>query len=228
MDWYWRLSNLLETTHAETSGLRDELQKHIGHLYQKLLSHQMKSVCALFRGTAATIARDMIKLDDWAGALQSLRDAETVVQRGIDTFHDSEVRTLLNDISKQASDQHAQLQDISRAIRETDQNQEERQQDKRTKKCLADLRLTDPRDDMRRIEDTKGGLFRGASNWILSSDDFRRWHSANDTQLLWIKGDPGKGKTMLMITIVEELERQQPPCLRQSSPISSARAPTRT
>ncbi|SPO01196.1 uncharacterized protein DNG_03943 [Cephalotrichum gorgonifer] len=210
MDWYWCLSRLLETTHAETSGMRDELQKHIGHLYKKLLSHQMKSVCTLFRGRASTIARDMIKLDDWANALQSVRDAETVVQRDIDTFHDSEVRALLNDISKQAIDQHAQLQDISRAIRETDQNQEERQQDERTKKCLADLRLTDPRDDMRRIEDTKGGLFRGASNWILSSDDFRRWHSADDARLLWIKGDPGKGKTMLMITIVDELERQRP------------------
>ncbi|KFH40933.1 Vegetative incompatibility protein HET-E-like protein [Hapsidospora chrysogenum ATCC 11550] len=209
MDWYWRLSELLETTHTETSGMRDELQRHIGHLYEKLLSHQMKSICSLFRGARRTIARDMIKLDDWANALQSVRDAEAVVQRDIDTFHDAEVRTLLNDISKQARDQHAQLQDISRAIRETDQNQKERRQDERTGKCLADLRLTDPRDDMRRIEDTKGGLFQGASNWILSSDDFRRWHSADDAQLLWIKGDPGKGKTMLMITVVQELKRQR-------------------
>ena len=195
MDWYWRLSKLLETTHAETSGMRDELQKHIGHLYQKLLSHQMKSVCALFRGTVSTVARDMIKLDDWPAALQSVRDAEAAVQRDIDTFHDSEVRTLLNDISKHARNQHTQLQDISRAIREKDQNQEKRQQetnrrqearqqDERTRECLTDLRLTDLRGDMKRIADTKGGLFRGASDWILSSDGFCRWHSADDAQLL--------------------------------------------
>ena len=52
---------LLETTHAETSGMRDELQKHIGDIYKKLLSHQMKSICSLFRGTATTIARYMMK-----------------------------------------------------------------------------------------------------------------------------------------------------------------------
>ena len=79
----------------------------------------------------------------------------------------------------------------------------------RTGKCLSDLRLTDPCDDMRRIADTKGGLFRGASDWILNSDDFRQWRDADHARLLWIKGDPGKGKTMLMITIVEELERQR-------------------
>ena len=97
---------LLETTHAETetSGVRDELQKHIGDIYKTLLSHQMKSIRSLFRGTATNIARYMMKLGDWANALQSVRDAEAVVRRDIDTFHDSEVRTSPNDISKQARD----------------------------------------------------------------------------------------------------------------------------
>lgn len=129
------------------------------------------------------------------------------MQRDIDTVHNLEVRKFLN-ISKQATDQNARLQDICRAIQETDQKQEARQQDKKTKKCLADLPLTDPRGNTQRIADTKGCLFPGASNWILDSDDFRRWHDADEARLLWIKGDPGKGKTMLMTTVVEELERQ--------------------
>ena len=113
MSWYWHPSKLLETSHAKTSGMRDELQKHIGDLYKRLLSHQMKSICSLFRETAATIARDMLKLDDWANALQSVRDAEAVMQRDIDTFHDSEARTLLNDISKQARDQLGRRSDLT-------------------------------------------------------------------------------------------------------------------
>jgi hypothetical protein len=71
---------------------------------------------------------------------------------------------------------------------------------------LADLLLTDPRDDKDRIADTKGGLFYGASSWTLDHNSFRRWCNANDARLLWVKGDPGKGgKIMLLITIVEEL-----------------------
>jgi archaellum biogenesis ATPase FlaH len=70
--------------------------------------------------------------------------------------------------------------------------------------CLADLRITDPRDDKSRIESTKGGLLEDSYRWILDHQDFRQWYS-NDNQLLWIRGDPGKGKTMLLCGIVNEL-----------------------
>ncbi|UNI22807.1 hypothetical protein JDV02_008661 [Purpureocillium takamizusanense] len=73
--------------------------------------------------------------------------------------------------------------------------------------CLKDLRLTDPRYDKERIKDTKGGLLGGSYKWILDHPDFRRWRNDDQSRLLWIKGDPGKGKTMLLMGIVEELER---------------------
>jgi hypothetical protein len=41
--------------------------------------------------------------------------------------------------------------------------------------CLKDLRLTDPRDDMVRIKQTKGGLLDDAYRWILNNPDFRQW-----------------------------------------------------
>ncbi|KAK2025787.1 WD40 repeat-like protein [Colletotrichum zoysiae] len=72
---------------------------------------------------------------------------------------------------------------------------------------LRDLRVTDPRDDKTRIERTKGGLLRDSYHWILDHDDFRRWRDGEQSRLLWIKGDPGKGKTMLLCGIVDELEK---------------------
>ncbi|PWI64016.1 hypothetical protein PCL_00450 [Purpureocillium lilacinum] len=86
-------------------------------------------------------------------------------------------------------------------------------------KCLTDLRVTDPRHDKERIKDTKGGLLESAYNWILDHPDFRRWHDDDQSRLLWVKGDPGKGKTMLLIGIVNELERQlaQPKHTEQST-----------
>ncbi|KAK1987242.1 WD40-repeat-containing domain protein [Colletotrichum cereale] len=59
---------------------------------------------------------------------------------------------------------------------------------------LRDLRVTDPRDDKARIERTKGGLLRDSYHWVLDHDDFRRWRDEEQSRLLWIKGDPGKGK----------------------------------
>ncbi|KAJ0165378.1 Vegetative incompatibility protein HET-E-1 [Colletotrichum tanaceti] len=71
---------------------------------------------------------------------------------------------------------------------------------------LKDLHVTDPRDDKTRIERTKGGLLRDSYRWILDHDDFCRWRDDDQSRLLWIKGDPGKGKTMLLCGIVDELE----------------------
>lgn len=69
---------------------------------------------------------------------------------------------------------------------------------------LTDLYVTDPRIDKTRIERTKGNLLKGSYRWILEHDDFCRWRT--EKQLLWIKGGPGKGKTMLLCGMIDELQ----------------------
>ncbi|KAI9770859.1 MAG: hypothetical protein M1839_003022 [Geoglossum umbratile] len=73
--------------------------------------------------------------------------------------------------------------------------------------CIQHLRLTDPRDDKKRIEETKGGLLEDSYRWILENSDYQQWHNDQQRHLLWIKGDPGKGKTMLVCGIVNELKK---------------------
>ncbi|KAM3068301.1 hypothetical protein ACMFMG_009441 [Clarireedia jacksonii] len=80
---------------------------------------------------------------------------------------------------------------------------------RKVQKCIQDLRLSDPRDDKKRIEETKGGLLEGLYNWILENPDFRQWRNDQQSRLLWIKGDPGKGKTMLLCGVINELERSK-------------------
>jgi hypothetical protein len=48
-------------------------------------------------------------------------------------------------------------------------------------------------------------LLRDCYSWLLEDQDFCRWKDSDDAQLLWIKGDPGKGKTMIIIALVNEL-----------------------
>ncbi|PQE29352.1 hypothetical protein CJF30_00011350 [Rutstroemia sp. NJR-2017a BBW] len=76
-------------------------------------------------------------------------------------------------------------------------------------KCIQDLRLSDPRDDKKRIEDTKGGLLEGLYDWVLENSDFQQWRNDQQSRLLWIKGDPGKGKTMLLCGVINELEKSK-------------------
>ncbi|KAF4510681.1 hypothetical protein G6O67_002556 [Ophiocordyceps sinensis] len=78
------------------------------------------------------------------------------------------------------------------------------------RQCLRDLYVTDPRDDKKRIQDTKGGLVKDSYRWILAHGDFQRWRCDEQSRLFWVKGDPGKGKTMLLCGIIEELSSRKP------------------
>jgi hypothetical protein len=51
----------------------------------------------------------------------------------------------------------------------------------------------------------KDPLLDGSCTWILDDPAFRRWWNDEECQILWIHGDPGKGKTMMMMALIEEI-----------------------
>ncbi|KAL2138340.1 hypothetical protein VTI28DRAFT_6965 [Corynascus sepedonium] len=61
-------------------------------------------------------------------------------------------------------------------------------------------------DERNQLSKPKGGLLADSYRWVLSSVEFRRWHDDEGSRLLWIKGDSGKGKTMLLCGIINELK----------------------
>ncbi|RAH68492.1 uncharacterized protein BO66DRAFT_472692 [Aspergillus aculeatinus CBS 121060] len=86
----------------------------------------------------------------------------------------------------------------------------------RNEACLRDLRISNPRDDKTRIEELKGGILKDSYSWVLRNNEFLRWRDnggpdrdAND-RMLWIRADPGKGKTMLLCGIIDELKKDLP------------------
>ena len=79
---------------------------------------------------------------------------------------------------------------------------------KSTDPCMRLLGTIDPCEEKARIEAGKDKLQKGCYLWILDSPNFQRWRDSDGSRLLWINGDPGKGKTMTMIALTEELQRQ--------------------
>lgn len=200
MNWYCELAGLLFSNRDGTAsaGIQRELQIKLIDLYKKVLSFEIKSICSYYRHRALIFLGDLIKLGDWEGNLEAIRDAEA--------FFNEHVRVFQNvDLG----------QDVKQLVTHAKDEQEYRKTDD-DKKCLRDLYITDPRMDKRRIESTKGGLVQDSYRWILNDSDFKTWLHDDDKRLLWVKGDPGKGKTMLLCGIVDEITR----CAAQSSAIS--------
>ena len=201
MNWYWSLSsNLLKDLpdHAnELFGARRELETQIVDLYKVLLSYQMKSVCSSYRTRGLVLLRDAIKLDDWDADVGAIQTAEKCFQNDTQMYATQQMASHLHQTTSHLEQLASHAKD-----QETQQTSEKDQQ------CLKDLRLTNPRDDKARIERTKGGLLQDSYRWVLDNPNFQRRRYHPENQLLWIKGDPGKGKTMLLCGIVNELSRE--------------------
>lgn len=77
----------------------------------------------------------------------------------------------------------------------------------RTDKCLAALGAADPEAVMRDIMAVKHSPLPQCYSWIEDDPNLKRWETDATCRILRIGGDPGKGKTMLMISLAQKLER---------------------
>ncbi|KAF3076457.1 hypothetical protein CFAM422_001668 [Trichoderma lentiforme] len=196
--WYWEQASLLFNNSSSDHsfiGVQNELQKAFISFYKKLLQFQMKSICNYYRNRGFVFLRDLVELDKWGSSLKSIQTDDTSLRNKIGAFLNLESESHLRAIAH-----HTKAQ-------ETYQRTQEDQQ------CLRDLRITDPRADRTRIENTKGGLLQESYRWILENPQFQTWRSSDDNRLLWLRGDPGKGKTMLLCGLAQELMQQANPSL---------------
>ena len=185
MKWYDELSRpLLKYNTGDDrsfAGMHCQLERRVVHLYQELLSYLIKSVCSYYRNRIVGFLRDSVKLDGWDGSLKDIQEAEKA-------FH--------SDSSAYNTQKNtANIEVLAQIAMSTEDND-----------CLRHLHVSDPRDDKKRIEQTKGGLLQDSYRWVLDNEDFQRWRTDDQSRLLWVTGDPGKGKTMLLCGIIDEIQ----------------------
>ena len=237
MQWYCELANLLlkdDTGGAQTAAkLRDELEQRLIDLYQALLLFLIKNICYCFRNRLIATLRDFLMLDNWSGALASIKTAENSFRRDKDNYNTEiqkitteNIRLTLQDhlnVAKRVEtdilqgfreiqsvlqeqvliqEQQLSIQEQQLSIQEQEKSAQLQKEDNQ---CLIDLRITDPSADKEKIEERKGGLLNDSYRWILENGKFQNWQD-QQSRLLWINGDPGKGKTMLLCGIINEIE----------------------
>lgn len=71
---------------------------------------------------------------------------------------------------------------------------------------LEKISQTNPTYDKKRILESKGPFLYKPFCWILDNEDFNRWRNTEKSGVFWIKGDPGKGKTMLLGGLIDNVE----------------------
>jgi hypothetical protein len=209
MEWYWKLSELLlQQNQGPTadSNLRATLEDEICLLYQKLILYQIRSACLYNKSQATVFLRDVVTKDDWTSQLEGIKSMEEIIRADAEKYSTEHAKRTLSGIEATAVNQLAGLGAIEHAVQHQTRRHEQRHENERDAKCRRDLYVTDPRKDKERIEYTKGGLIEASYKSILEHHGYQDFILDSNAHLFWIRGDPGKGKTMLLCGIIDQLK----------------------
>lgn len=189
MKWYSSLSKLLVevSEHDERFvELRSLLGTRIINLYKELLKYIIKSIRAYYRLAALDFLRGVFRLNDWDGSLDSVSEAEEAVRTAAGEYGGREANSYLGLL-------------LGLHVSQT-------QNEIMQKLCVADMTA-----EIESLQKRKDVLLADSYKWIVTNQqyrDFLDWRESNRNRLLWIRGDAGTGKTMLLIGIVNELTAQ--------------------
>jgi N-terminal domain of NWD NACHT-NTPase/NACHT domain len=203
MNWYAALTeNLLEPENINDryplEKARLELKNRIVSLYEALLLYQIKRTCCYYRNQLWLFLSRFLDIDDWSGNLQALTDAEDAVRKDSEQYNKQHMKFVFDRILITEKAQIALKQEMER--------------DEEDRNCLRDLHWIDPRDELQDIKARKDDLIDDSYKWILDTNEFKNfsdWKDPEASSLLWITGQAGMGKTMLLIGIIQELTKER-------------------
>ena len=216
MRYYVAMESLLLPEDMEPD-LKADLTERLVDLFKLIIEFQAQSVIRFYRSRTKNFFRGAINYDGWDKKLQDVKNSDAALILKFETAMSGSSLQALRKLAREAEASRRALDslvikmqehiEVSRDQLGVLQKIDQHITDPQTQTCLKDLRTTDPRHDKKRIEETKGGLLADLYRWVLYNDDFQRWRDDGQSPLLWIKGDPGKGKTMLLCGIINELEK---------------------
>ncbi|KAK3938110.1 hypothetical protein QBC46DRAFT_356117 [Diplogelasinospora grovesii] len=207
MRYYVAMEPLLLPADME-SDLKDVLIGCLKDLYKLIIDFQVRTVLRFYRDRIKNFFRGTIDYDKWAEKADGIKHEEVELFQKFDKAMSGGSLRKLKGLAQEAEASRKalnELVDIARNSLRFAEKMDQHMSDTDNRDCLESLGATDPRLDKERIEQEKGGLLRDSYCWVLNHVDFQRWRDDEQSQLLWIRGDPGKGKTMLLCGIIDEL-----------------------
>lgn len=221
-------------SNPDFAGFVSSLREQFVSLYKMLLIFLMQSVCSYYKNQFAVALKSMFGLNDWRTSLDSIKDAESKLQSNLSQYSQTHQMIALQECSDRAKVSMGLLGDISKTIKDYVDDQQRAQREEKDEAILKALFVVDPRDAMDALVDRKedgGGLFIDSFKWILDIPEFQIFtgytnHSSSTnnpdggavlnilpsssssstlSRVFWVKGQPGTGKTMLLVGIIREL-----------------------
>ncbi|CAG8428408.1 unnamed protein product [Penicillium salamii] len=205
------------------AGVKSELNEQVKSLYKLVIEFQVQSVMRFDRSPTKNYIRSVIDYESWSTRLDLIKESEKTIRNNMQGAASWTIVQKLENLKQEAQDSRKTVEEIAH----TTQKIEQHMSDAEYRRCLDTLKASGFELDKESIQDFKGGLLKDSYQWVVENHDFKRWMAARSGQLLWIKGDPGKGKTMLLCGIVDELSHMANSCTNIAFAFCQANKETR-
>ncbi|OJZ90793.1 hypothetical protein ASPFODRAFT_706175 [Aspergillus luchuensis CBS 106.47] len=186
MEWHKLLSDQNIKNNTSLGEMNHSLEARIVDLYESMLFYQIKSVCFYYKSQLLVRLRSVLDLDDWSGNLNAVKDAEKVLQSDFTLYNQEHIKNQIRQITI-ASEHQKDLDEY--------------------RNCLQSLRWIDPRAEIGDIQARNESIIEELYTWIFLTNEYRqfsKWDHITPARL-WVSGQAGTGKTMLLIGIIKDL-----------------------
>lgn len=217
MDWYCSLVDHLLDERSIVEGkeppevVTQRLETLVLDLYKSLLLYQMKSVSSYYRQSGLTYLRELAAWDKWDADLKAITTAEEALRAASVQYNTQSSLERLSELMQDGDKMQSTLGNIHQDLQDFISTQKQKVTDDKDSACLRDLFLIDPMRELERLERKTDKLIDIAFSWVMGTKEytsFSNWQRFDARRMLWIKGGPGTGKTMLLIGIVREISTQ--------------------
>ena len=207
MRFYNMLEGFLPDVNQE---MKDDFTERVRDLYQRVIEFQLESVLRFYQSRTKNYFAAVFASDQWKSKKEQIESDERELHKKLETGFAVKSSEHLQELSEKAAEAEQVRQSMLNTldgILGVMQRMARQFSTAEDQKCLKALNPSDPNDDKARIQVEKGGLLwdEPSFKWISENPEFQQWRDSDHEQLLWVKGDPGKGKTMLMCGVTDEL-----------------------
>ena len=213
------------TAGINVANLKEQFEFKTVKLYTRITEYQIRLARQYASNSFERYLRNTFKLDPWKEMLEEVKKFETQGGGDIAAIDSIRLKSLVADqrqyfealeerlrINQQEMKNMFEKIEAKRIAGEKEKEEKERMQmrDKEVSKCLstilqAEPKLSKPVDYKCKVERKKGKVLLGTCDWLYSHATYSEFTSSNGDDLLWINGNPGKGKSMLTLSLIDKL-----------------------
>ena len=205
--------------------LKTQFETKTVKLYTRILEYQIRLARQFTRHRFFRYMRNLAAVDGWPGKLEEIKTFEEQGARDLAVIDAMRLKFITLEQSRSFSALFKRLETnqkemtgmITRmeaqAIEARNKEEEERRlevwkqalEETSTTLITKPHEIPKPLDYKRKVEDRKGKVVDGTCGWLYRDPAFEQFVQSDSHDLLWIHGNPGKGKSMLALSLIDKL-----------------------